>query len=348
MIRRLSAKRSATYPMVLPIRRSLLTALLLAGWAARAAAQGKRARPLIAYLGGSRPDASVRRTMVDPLVEGLRALGWVPGQHVDIEYRWADGQPERLPALLAELLKLEPSLLLTAGPRPAMLARDAGATLPASLPVLAVAVDDPVEMGLAVSYARPGGRFTGLSGAFAGILQKRLQLLKQLLPQARRFAVLANPLTNSVAELQRDLPEWERQLGVSLQAVTARSADEFDTAFATMVRDGVAAVAILADATFYVNREAIGALCMRHRLPAVVGGSGYLDAVGVISYQGDFAELFRRAATLAVKLLEGTRPGDIPWEQSTKLELVVNLSRAKALSLRVPQSVLVSADEVIE
>ncbi len=284
--------------------------------------------------------------MIDPLERRLRELGREPGQHVDIDYRFAQGQPERLPGLLAELLQLRPDLLLTAGPRPTILVRDVAATLPPRLPVVAVHVDDPVQLGVAESYARPGGRFTGLS-APSGILEKRLQLLKDLLPRARAFAILSNPLTNPVDLLRRDAPTWERHLGVSLSLPTARTPDEFATAFEGLAHDRVDAIAILADATFYTHRAALGALCERHRLPAVVGGRGYLDAVGVISYQGDIAELFRRAASVVVKILDGTPAGDLPWEQSTKMELVVHAARARALGLRVPQSVLVSADHVI-
>ena len=216
------------------------------------------------------------------------------------------------------------------------------------LPVVAVAIDDPVASGLAASIARPGGQITGLSGACGGILEKRLQLMKDLLPQARRFAVLANPLTNPVAGITLELPDWERRLGVEIVLVVASEPAQFDAAFESMARQQVQAVAILADTVFWTHRARLGELCARHRLPAVVGGSGYLADVGLVSYQGDFAALNRRAGSFIDKILKGTKPGEIPFEQSSELEPVVNMKAARALGLRIPQSILVSADEVIE
>lgn len=326
----------------LVIRRKVLWTLLTAA-APHARGQSKRSRPLIAFLGGVSPDPATQRTMIDPFEQGLRALGWAPGQELDIEYRWAGGQPERLPALLAELLKLEPTLLVAAGPRPLIVARDAGV----ALPVLALHVDDPVTLGVAISYQRPGGRFTGISGP-GGVLPRRLQLLKDMLPGARALGILANPLTHGVDALLREVPEWERKLDIALHVQNASAADQFDAAFATLVRQKIAGLAILADATFWTHRAALGALCTKHRLPAVMGGAGYLDSVGVASYQADIAEMFRRGASFVDKILKGTPPGAIPWEQATRFELVVNAKAARAIGLRLPQSLLVSADGVIE
>lgn len=301
------------------------------------------ARPLIGYLGGVRPDAAVRRSMVQPLEDGLRTLGLAPGRQVELVYRWADAQLDRLPGLLAELMALRPNVLVASGPRPGLVIRDAGG----SLPTVVVPVDDPVTMGFAASYARPGGRFTGLSGP-DGILEKRMQLLKDLLPDARRFGILGNPLTNPLDDIGAALPKWERQLGIGLQLVTVRTPDDLDIAVATLRRQQCDGVVALADAMIYSHRARLGALTLQHRLPTVVGGNGYLDSLGVASYQADFSELFRRAAGSVAKILKGTPPGEIPWEQSTKMELAVNLKTARALGLRVPRSLLVSADEVIE
>jgi putative ABC transport system substrate-binding protein len=202
-------------------------------------------------------------------------------------------------------------------------------------------------MGLAVSHARPGRNITGLSGVFQGVLEKRLQVLKDILPAARRFAVLMNPNTLARAGLDKGLPDWERTLGVQVMVLEARGPDDFDAAFATMARERVDAVAILADATFWTHRARLGELCIKHRLPSAWGGAGYLDAGGLIAYQGDFASVARRAPSFVDKILKGAKPGNIPFEQATKLELVVNLKAAKALGLTIPQSVLASADEVI-
>jgi putative ABC transport system substrate-binding protein len=200
------------------------------------------------------------------------------------------------------------------------------------------------------SHARPGRNITGLSGAFQGILEKRLQLMKDIVPAARRFAVLLNPFSYGRAGIEKDLQKanLEGVLGVHVMVLEARGPDDFDAAFATMARERVDAVAVLADAMFWTHRARLGELCTKHRLPSVWGGAGYLDAGGLVSYQGDFAATARRSASFIDKILKGTKPGDIPFEQATKLELVVNLKAAKALGLTIPQSVLVGADEVIQ
>jgi putative tryptophan/tyrosine transport system substrate-binding protein len=314
-------------------------------WHGLGRAQQGRRNARIAVLGGSAglADPNVRRD-VDPLPKGLRERGWVEARNLVIDWRFAQGQPERLPALLAELLALQPDVLVTYGPRPAMVAKDATR----SIPIVAVAVDDPVQMGLAASYSRPRGNITGSSGAYHGILSRRLQLLKDFLPNARRFAVLMNPYTLQRPVLEEGLIEVRGKLGAQIVVLEARDPDEFDAAFESMASQRVEAVVVLADSTFYVQRLRLGELVRKHRLPSVWGGRGYLEGGGLASFQGDFAELFGRAASMVDKILNGTKPGDIPWEQSTKFELVLNLKAARELGLKVPQSVLLSADEVIE
>ena len=324
------------------MRRRTVVLVGLLAWPLGGIAQpaGRMAR--IGFLGSTARDSL--RTFVDPLRQGLRELGYVEGQNYAFEFRWAEGKDERFPGLLAELIALAPDVLVTTGNRPAMLAKDATTTIP----VVAVAIDDPVEMGLAVSHASPGRNITGLSGAFQGILAKRLQLMKDIMPAARRFAVLANPFANTRADIEKNRPNWERTIGVQVMVLEARGPDDFDAAFATMAHERVDAVAVLADSTFWTHRARLGELCTKHRLPSVWGGAAYLDAGGLVSYQGDFTAMARRSASFVDKILKGTKPGDIPFEQSTKLELVVNLKAAKALGVTVPQSVLVGADEVIE
>ena len=326
------------------MRRRTVVLVGLLAWPLGGVAQpaGRRAR--IGFIGGTARDS--QRTWVEPFRQGLRELGYVEGQNFTIEFRWQEGKQERLPGLLAELIALAPDVLVTIGPRVAVLAKDATTTIP----VVALGVDDPVAAGLAVSHARPGRNITGLSGAFQGILEKRLQLMKDIVPAARRFAVLTNPLSYGRAEIEKNLQEQnlEGVLGVRLMVLEARGPDDFEAAFATMARERVDAVAVLADSTYWTHRARIGELCTKHRLPSVWGGAGYLDAGGLVSYQGDFAALSRRAASFVDKILKGTKPGDIAFEQATKLELVVNLKAAKALGLTIPQSVLLGADEVIE
>ena len=308
--------------------------------------QPARRMARIGFVGASAPDPAVLRTWVEPLRQGLRELGYVEGQNFSIEFRWSEGKQERLPGLIAELIALAPDVLLTIGPRVAVLAKEATTTIP----VVALGVDDPVAAGLAVSHARPGRNINGLSAAFQGILEKRLQLMKEILPAARRFAVLSNPFTYGRAGIEKDIQEqnFEGLLAVRVIVVDARGPDDFDAAFSMMARERVDAVAVLADSAFWVHRARLGELCTKHRLPSVWPGGGWLDAGGLVSYQGDFTAMTRRSASFIDKILKGTKPGDIPFEQSTKLELVVNMKAANALGLTVPQSVLVGADEVIE
>jgi putative ABC transport system substrate-binding protein len=326
-------------------RRRLCAALLAAGlpgWAARA--QSRKAR--IAFLGGGvgPPDPGTLRYQTDPLRQGLRELGYVEGQNLQIEWRFAEGRFDRLPALLAELIAWGPDVLVTSAPRPALLAKEATQTIP----IVAVAVDDPVQMGLAQSYARPGGNITGLSGAYHGLVSRRMQLLKDFVPTVRRIGVVMNPDSVPRQALERDLAEPARALGVELLAFEVRGLEDIDAAFAAMQRERIDGVLVLADAVFYKHRMRIGELCTKQRLPSVWGAGGYLDAGGLASFQGDFGAMFRRSAGFVDKILKGAKPGDIPFEQSTKFELVLNLKAARALGLKVPQSVLVSADEVIE
>jgi putative ABC transport system substrate-binding protein len=309
-------------------------------------AQAVPRRARIAVLGGSSGlnDPATVRTMIEPLRKGLRDLGWVEGHNLDIEWRFAEGKPERLPALPAETLAFAPDVLIAIGPRPAMLAKDATRTLP----IVVGPVDDPVQMGLADSYARPGRNITGTSGAYEGILSRRLQLLKDLVPDARRVGILMNPFTVPRTEVEKGVEEERRQLGLAIVVFEARGPEDFDATLAAMARDRLDGVLILSDASFYVHRMRLGEWCVTQRLPSIWGGAGYLDAGGLASFQGDFAELLRRAARMVDKILKGTPPGEIAWEQSTKFELVLNMKAARALGLKEPQSVLVSADEVIE
>lgn len=311
-------------------------------WTALAQPMARKAK--LAFLSAADPNSGAMEYQVNPLRLGLRELGHVEGQNLAIELHWADGKPERLPGLLAELMRLQPDVLVTSGARPTMLAKDATG----SLPIVAVAIDDPVQMGLAVSYAHPGRNITGVSAAFRGIFAKRFQLLKDIVPKASKFAVLYNPDTvprTGVAEgIARNAPT----LGVPVVMLEARGPEDFDAAFATMAKERVDAVSILADTLYWVHRVRLAELCNMHRLPSIWPHKGYLEAGGLISYQGDFAAMFRRSAALVDKILKGTKPGDIAFEQSTKLELVVNLKVAKALGLTIPQSVLLSADELID
>lgn len=325
-------------------RRPLLGAgLALAACQRIAFAQPAARKPKIGWFSAATPEPATLRSQVEPFRQGLREFGWIEGQNLAaIEFRWAEGRFERLPALLDELLRLDLDVLVTTSPRPAMLAKEATKTIP----IVALGVDDPVQMGLAASIARPGGNITGISAAYAGLMEKRFQLLRDIVPAARRFAIVSNPV--SVPTMANIVPKWEAALGMPLSLAEVRGPEDFDAAFAALVKERVEGVVFIADAMIWTHRAKLGELCLKHWLPSVWGGGGYLDAGGLASYQGDWPAVFRRGAALVDKVLRGTKPGEIAFEQGTKLELVVNLKGARALGIKIPQTVLLQADEVIE
>lgn len=325
-------------------RRPLLGAgLALAACQRIAFAQPAARKPKIGWFSAATPEPATLRSQVEPFRQGLREFGWIEGQNLAaIEFRWAEGRFERLPALLDELLRLDLDVLVTTSPRPAMLAKEATKTIP----IVALGVDDPVQMGLAASIARPGGNITGISAAYAGLMEKRFQLLRDIVPAARRFAIVSNPV--SVPTMANIVPKWEAALGMPLSLAEVRGPEDFDAAFAALVKERAEGLVFIADAMIWTHRAKLGELCLKHRLPSVWGGGGYLDAGGLASYQGDWPAVFRRGAALVDKVLRGTKPGEIAFEQGTKLELVVNLKGARALGIKIPQTVLLQADEVIE
>ena len=305
----------------------------------RGLAQPRMAR--VGCLFGSAPEAAMMRGVVDPLRQGLRELGYAEGRNLTLHFRWAEGRADRLPALATELLALGLDVLVTSAPRPALVVKAATSVVP----IVAVAVDDPVAMGLVATMARPGGNVTGISGWGIEILAKRLQLMKDLVPKARRVGVLANP---SGATRGPFIDEFEQRLGLKIAWVAARGPEDFDAAFAALSKEQVEGVLVLADPTFFVHRARIAELCRTSRLPSVWGGRDYLDGGGLASYQSDFPAMFRRAAALVDKILKGAKPGEIPFEQASRFDLVLNLKAARALGLAVPQVVLVQATEVID
>ena len=327
--------------MAMHRRHALTLVLAYATWSP-AFAQPRKVR--IGFLGGASPDAATRRVALDPFRQALRELGYVEGQNLDLDFRWAEGQPARLPGLAAELLKLGPDVLVTMGPRPAMVAKAATS----SVPVVAAAVDNPVEMGLVADFSRPGGNVTGISSFGAELAAKRLQLLKEMVPSIRRVAVLMNPATLSRAGQEQTLRGFGARLGLSVQVVEAASPDQFAAAFDAMAREGAEGVLVLADATFWMHRPRLHELVAQRRLPSIWGGPDWLEGGGLASYQSHFPTIFRRAAAMVDAIVKGAKPATTPFEQATQLELVINLRSAKALGIAVPQSLLVAADHVIE
>jgi putative ABC transport system substrate-binding protein len=330
-------------------RRTAMALPLLAAlvWSTALTAQPVTRRPRIGVLmpGQSPADAGNARYIVEPFRQGLREQGYVEGQTILIDYRWAEARLERLPALLAELIALGPDVLVTLGPNVAKLAKQANL----AIPIVATLVDSPVQDGLAVSLTRPGGNVTGVASSVGSeMIAKRLQLLKEIAPGARRLAILTNPDTVPRAGIERVLPGFEQSLGATVVLHDARGPDAFDGVFAALARDRVEGIVIVSEPMIYAHRARLQELCVKHRLPSAWGGRGYLEPGGLVSFQSDFPTIFRRAAVLVGQILSGAKPGEIPFELPTKFELIVNLKAAKALAISVPQSVLLRADEVIE
>ena len=275
----------------------------------------------------------------------MRERGWVEGQNIVIEVRYAEGEVDRLPALVAELIRLKVDIIVTTSSATTWAAKDATKSIPI---VMAVSADALGE-GLVASLAHPGGNITGMTFLVGPeIAGKQLQLLKEVVPAASRVAVLTNPTNRSHAALARELKVAARSLGVQLQVLDARSPDQLDSAFAAMTKERAAALLVLTDSIFVGERRRIADLAARNRLPAMYYQREFVDAGGLISYGASLSDMFRHAATHVDKILRGAKPGDLPIEQPTKFELVINLKTAKTLGLTIPQPLLLRADEVIQ
>jgi ABC-type uncharacterized transport system substrate-binding protein len=280
--------------------------------------------------------------------QGLRDLGYVEGRNVVIEIRSAEGKVERLPALAAELVALRVDVIVTGGGTPpALAAKQATKTIP----IVFASAPDPVTDGLVTSLARPGGNVTGSSSVNPELVGKGLEQLKQTVPGVSRVAVLWHP--GGVGErtgkdMLREADVAARALGVRLQVVEARSPADFDRAFLDMTRARAGALTVLPSAMFFSERKRLLDLAAKNRLPAVYSQREFVDAGGLMAYGPNLADNFRRAATYVDKILKGAKPADLPVEQPTKFELVINLKTAKALGLTIPPSLLARADEVIQ
>jgi putative tryptophan/tyrosine transport system substrate-binding protein len=284
----------------------------------------------------------------EAFLQGLRDLGYVEGRNVVIEYRSAEGKAERLPALAAELVALKVDVLVSGGGTPtALAAKQATRTLP----IVFASAADPVTDGLVTSLARPGGNVTGSSYLAPELVGKCLEQLKQAVPGVSRVAVLREPSATGERTEKDMLKEAEvaaRALGVQLQLVEARGPADFDRAFSEMTRARAGALTVLGSAMFSSERRRLVDLAAKHRLPAVYTSKDFVDAGGLMAFGPNLADSFRRAATYVDKILKGAKPADLPVEQPTKFELVMNLKTAKALGLTIPQTLLLRADEVIQ
>ncbi len=284
--------------------------------------------------------------LIEAFRQGLRDLGYVEGRNVVIEYRDAEGKLERLPALAAELVALKVDVIVAPPTLAALAAKQATRTLP----IVFIAVD-PVATGLVTSLARPGGNVTGLSSLTLELVGKCLELLKQAIPGVSRVAVLWQPGgigDRTEKDMLKQADVAARALGVRLQVVEARGPADFDRAFSDMTRARAGALTVLPSAMFLGERRRLVDLATKNRLPAVYQWREAVDAGGLMAYGPNVADLFRRAATYVDKILKGAKPADLPVEQPTKFELVINLKTAKALGLTIPRSLLSLADQVIQ
>ena len=313
-----------------------------AAWSVAARAQ-QPATPVIGFLGTSSPDLYATRLRV--FREGLKEVGYVEGQNVAIEYRWAEGDIDRLPALAAELVHHRVSVIVAGSGTPgAVAAKAATATIPI---VFAVAVD-PIKVGFVASLNRPGGNMTGVTNLNVEIGPKRLELLHALLPTATDFAVLADP-TGPVAEpFVHELQAAARSLGLRLHVLNASSERDFDSVFARLGQLKAAALIISPIISLVGRIEQLAALAIRYRVPTIFQYRPFAAAGGLISYGTDETEFYRLVGIDTGKILNGEKPAELPVEQSTKVELIINLKTAKALGIDVPLSLLGRADEVIE
>jgi putative tryptophan/tyrosine transport system substrate-binding protein len=313
-----------------------------AAWPIAARAQ-QPAMPVIGFLSSQSADGEYKYVTV-PFLQGLKETGYLVGQNVAVEYRRADNQFDRLPALAADLVRRRVAVIVAFGIYPALAAKAATPTIPIVFNVAA----DPVAVGLVASLNRPGANLTGNANLAAELAPKRLQLLRELIPNAARFGVLADPGASSTQFLIPDLQAAARTLGRQLVVVNARTDTDFETAFASFSQEHVGAVLVGNTALYNRRPEQLAALAARHALPAMFPNREFVLAGGLMSYGSSVGYTYRQAGVYTGRILNGEKPADLPVEQATKIEMVINLKTAKALGLTIPETLLATADEVIQ
>jgi putative tryptophan/tyrosine transport system substrate-binding protein len=306
------------------------------------AAQAQQRSPRIGFMGNS--TAVLEANLVRPFRERLRELGYEEGRNIVIDYRWADGDYERFPTLVAELLAARVEVIVTAGTPAALAVKRATSTVP----LVMVAVGDPVGTGLVPSLARPSGNLTGLSSIAPDLEGKRLQLLREVVPKLSYVGVFFNPANLFHTVSMQQARAAAEALGIRLAPLSVRASQELDGAFATILKEKPDAILVLADRVYLHERKRMMDFAARHRLPSVNAHREMVEAGGLMVYGPSYEEMHRRAADYVDKILKGAKPGDLPIEQPAKFTLVINLTTAKALGLDVPATLLARADEVIE
>jgi len=313
-------------------------------WPVAARAQQPRL-PVVGFISLSNADAADALVMA-AFRKGLSETGYVEGQNVSVEYHWLDGQFDRLPALLAELVRRRVAVIATPGSNTASLAAKTATT---TVPIVFSVGEDPVKLGLVASLARPGGNATGINIFSAEITAKRLGLFHDLVPKAVRIAVLINPANAQPAEaFQREIPEAARAIGLQIQFLHASTSREIESAFATLVRERADALFVAGDAYFPTRRVQFATLAAKHGIPASYGNRNFVEAGGLMSYGTDNLEASRQVGVYIGQILKGAKPADLPVLQSTKFQFAINLQTARQLGLEVPSSVQALADVVIE
>ena len=313
-----------------------------AAWPLAAQAQ-QAAMPVVGYLGSQSAELDYKPATV-PFLQGLKETGYVEGQSVAIEYRWAENQNDRLPALAADLVRRRVAVVVAAGTSAALAAKEATTTIP----IVFSTGTDPVASGLVASLSRPGANVTGTTVLAIELAPKRLQLLHDLIPNAVTFGVLADPTFAATSSMITSLQAAARTLGLQLIVANASTESDLETAFASFSQQRVAAV-LVGSSTFY-NRhmEQLATLAARHSLPAIFPYREFALAGGLMSYGSNFSYSYRQAGLYAGRILKGEKPADLPVEQAAKIETVINLKTAKALGLTIPETLLATADEVIQ
>jgi len=324
-------------------RREFITLLSgAATWPMAARAQ-QPAMPVIGFLSGVSPEPFAKA--VAAFQQGLKELGYIQGQNVAIEYRWAEGQYDRLPALAAELARRQVAVIVATGSNASALAAKAATS---TIPIVFNSGDDPVKLGLVASLNQPGGNATGINFFIAQMEPKRLGFLHQLIPTASLIAVLLNPNNPSFDAQMTDIEEAARTLGRQIHVVNASSEQDIHVAFTTFVQLRAGALLVGADPFFNARREQLVTLAAHYAIPAIYELREYAVAGGLMSYGTSLADVYRKVGAYAGRILNGEKPADLPIVQPTKFELVINLKTAKTLGLAVPEGLVLAADEVIE
>jgi ABC-type uncharacterized transport system substrate-binding protein len=323
-------------------RREFITLLggAAAAWPLAARAQQPGKLPTIGFLGAT---PSIESQRVAAFVQRLRELAWTDGRNLAIEYRWAEGRNERYAAIAAEFVRLKVDVIVTSGTPPVLAAKQATAVIP----IVFAAVSDPVGTGLVASLARPGGNVTGLSNQISDTSGKKLEFLREVAPGLRRLAILANVSNPAVALEMGEVQAAARTFGLEVTTSEIRRAEDIAPAFEAL-KGRADALYVCADPLVNTHRIRVNTLALAARLPTMLGYREYVEAGGLMSYGANFPDLFRRAADFVDKILRGAKPADIPVEQPTKFDLIINITTAKALGLEIPPTLLARADEVIE